>query len=86
MDKEVIEKAVDISLARQYTEKILCYVMRCRFNDYRLSQKGLLSSLTSAAVTARRDFDCLLRHCDVIDILPRLSLGLVRIFYPLAAI
>ena len=67
--------------AKEWNIKILKYIMRCMMSDY--SIYTITSSENIMVTHARRNFDRLLRECDVVRLIPRLPMGVIRLRIPM---
>jgi hypothetical protein len=83
----VNENALDLNRAHDMSLKNLLYILRCQ-----MSEERLYRPLTEVAGTedynavriARLNFARLYKQCDVVNILPKPALGLIRSSYPMS--
>src|SRR5271168_868266 len=83
----VTENALDSNCARDMALKNLLYTLRCQMSEERLYRplSGVAGTGDYDAVRiAKLNFAKLYKQCDIVDILPRPALGLIRSSYPMA--
>ena len=83
----VNENALDSNRAHDISLKNLLYILRCQMSEERLYRPltGVAGTGDYDAVRiAKLNFARLYKQCDVVDILPKPALGLIRSSYPMA--
>lgn len=83
----VIENALDSNDANDMSLRNLLYILRCQMSEerlYRPSSEVLGTGEYDVIQLAKSNFARLYKQCDVLDILPKPALGLLRSSYPMA--